>query len=567
MEVSTTLDAAFPPGVARSDLCLNAELTAHPDNLGIPGEMTPSSAEICLGEDPVTLFQAGATDLFAFYPCVGVTAYPCSTADTLELMVNGGEAARAAGIGRDEPVMEPEKVVVHLPDHNGRHVEGGSLTWRTSASGAGGVTIGENFDKIDSNVWSNFADKLTATNADGGTKPGTMKLCTPNCNTEIADADTGDFEAAYNPDSSFTADIVAIFSELGTYVAKRTTKATHSNGTTYTAMGTYIFHVGPIAELEVQDAGTNPDVQSGRRAFTIRAINNGPDDAPAVQVRVSGLNAGSYVSHSATAGSFDPATGVWTLGEMLEPVALRDIYGRDGEELTIVTSAASGSEITAAISNTQDYQVCIDSSGDDVAAASRSACTRTSGNTWHTTAYFDYISDNNTAAITARAGLAGGAPETRPGLVQAFFVGNANLVFWSEPQTGGEHRHFGAARSWDIEYSDDGGSRWTPLRYRYGGVGGSSYYVDRNAPRGSMRQYRVRARYDERVGDWTKQSEPGAAGATVRRGGRPTRRHHPAATALTMREGGSGQVQRAPGRPARRRTWSSTCPTPTPTCG
>ena len=58
LEVSTTLDSPLPAGVARSDLCLTAELTARPDNVE-PDAGTSTSAEICLREDPVVLFQGG----------------------------------------------------------------------------------------------------------------------------------------------------------------------------------------------------------------------------------------------------------------------------------------------------------------------------------------------------------------------------------------------------------------------------------------------------------------------------------------------------------------------------
>ena len=47
--------------------------------------------------------------------------------------------------------------------------------------------------------------------------------------------------------------------------------------------------------------------------------------------------------------------------------------GRDGEILTI--AAGSSSEISASIENTENYEVCIDSSANDVAAATESACT------------------------------------------------------------------------------------------------------------------------------------------------------------------------------------------------
>ena len=561
LEVSTTLDDPLPPGMARSDLCLTAELTARGDNLS----QRATSAEICLGEDPVVLLEEGQATLFSIHPCVGVTGYPCSDEDTIEVRVIGDSAARAAGIARDEAVLDPESVLVQVKDPEGRRIDtysasvnsGTAPSWHTARpahedlgdgnTGVGGLDVRYTHRAFTTEQRANYTQlDLTAAVAglDGAGAPGLLNIRYPN--TELSSDPDAEFEprqSQTNQNSYFDVDTEKYqsfveFSTLGTYKLDYTAAVTHTNGTVYSGTGRYIFHVGPVAELEVRDGRANPGVASDRRAFTIRAINNGPDEAAGVQVRVTGLHAGSYISHSATAGTFDSATGVWTIGEMRNPVSLRDLYGRDGEELTIITSAAADTEITAAISNTQDYQVCIDSSGDDVdlSSPSEAACTTEDAtNTWHTAEYFDYISDNDSATITARAGLAGGAPETRPGMVQAFFVGNANLVLWSEPQSGSEHRHFGAARSWDIEYSDDGGTQWTPLRYEYGGFGGSTFYVDRGAPPGSTRQYRVRARYDQRAGGWT---EAGEAVGPVVASGDPGVTVSP--TSLSIREGSQG---------------------------
>lgn len=531
--VSTTLDNPLPAGVARSDLCLTAELTARGENLGVGGEALYTSAEICLREDPVVLLEEGEATLFGIYPCVGVTAYPCSDDDTIEMRVIGGSAARVAGIARDEAVLRPERVFVQVKDPEGRRIDthsdsvnsGTAPSWHTARpahadlgdgrTGVGGtVDVRYTHRVFTTQQRANYSQlDLTAVVAglDGTAAPELVNIRFPG----TGDAEFKPRPSQTNESSYFDVDTAKYqslveFSTLGTYKLDYTAAVTHTDTTAYpnpiSGTGSYTFHVGPVAELEAQDGGANPGVQLGGRAFTIRAINHGPDDAPAVRAAVTGLNARNYVSHSASAGSFDPGIGVWTIGELRESGFYQDVHGRDGEELTIVTSAAADSEIRAAISNTQDYQVCIDSSGDDVAAASRSSCTGTSGNTWHTTKYFDYISDNNTATIAARAGLAGGAPDTRPGMVGSLPMGGANLVFWSEPQSGGEHQHFGPVRSWDIEYSEDGGSEWSPLRYRHSKFGGSHYYVDRNAP-DSTRQYRVRARYDERAGEWTAQGE------------------------------------------------------------
>ena len=158
-----------------------------------------------------------------------------------------------------------------------------------------------------------------------------------------------------------------------------------------------------------------PGASRNQRAFTIVAVNNGPDDAPAAQITVTGLSEDDVLSHNATGGSFDPATGVWSIGELRESSYYQETYDRDGEVLTIVISDDASTEVTAEIENTQDYQVCIDSSGDDVelSTPSQSACTVTSGNTWHTTEYYDYIDDNDTANIIATGGTGAALPTLR----------------------------------------------------------------------------------------------------------------------------------------------------------
>ena len=178
-------------------------------------------------------------------------------------------------------------------------------------------------------------------------------------------------------------DITAEFAKLGTYKIKYTAKVKHvgddgtkntSDDVDYTGAGSYIFHVGPVAELEARDGGRNAGVPAGQRAHTITVVNNGPETAPAVEVTLKGVPSGateSRVSH----GSYDDATGIWTIGE-LESVESRRLAGQhDGVTLTLLTGAAAGTEITATVVNTEDYEVCIDSSGGDVDAASESACT------------------------------------------------------------------------------------------------------------------------------------------------------------------------------------------------
>ncbi len=506
--VSTTLDDPLPSGVARSDLCLTAELTAErPPNL----DERVTSAEFCFREDPVVLLQEGEAILWNMYPCVDVTAYPCSSDDTLEMRVVGGSAARAAGIARDEAVLDPDRVFIQVKDPEARLIDtqshsvnsGTAPSWQTarepdSRSGnrtVGGVEISytrREFTSTQIDNYSNLARTMAVTGLDGGTAPGIVKVRFPGSGSAFYDLTTGTVTKptfGLNTVSTTVIPYFAEFSTLGTYKIDFTAAVTHTDTTNhpnpYSGTGSYIFHVGPVAEMEVRDAGPNTGVASTQRAFTIVAVNNGPDDAPAVQVTVTNLNDSDYVSHTATKGTFATSTGIWTIGELREPDYQQGIYGRDGEVLTIITSAAVDTEITAAITNTLDYQVCIDSSGTDVdlTSPSETACTNASStNTWHTTEYYDHVPGNSTTTIKAKAGTGADLPALQSPRAATTSI----IVTWdAETEVNGRKvTHYEVQREtnpWVTVADDVTGTR----------------YVDTDVNAGDTFQYRVRA-----VNDW-----------------------------------------------------------------
>ena len=54
------------------------------------------------------------------------------------------------------------------------------------------------------------------------------------------------------------------------------------------------------------------------------------------------MKADEVQSHSTTMGSFDPGSGVWTIGELKDQRAyLRPVNGRDGEVLTIIPNRSA----------------------------------------------------------------------------------------------------------------------------------------------------------------------------------------------------------------------------------
>ena len=539
LDVTVTLAS----GADVSAQCLTAVLTVERPADGRPSE---NSAEICFRDDPVTLFQTGETDLFTLYPCVGVTTHPCSSSDSLELVVKGGTAAADAGISRMDPVMAPGNVVVHVQDPLARSEDSSSnLVWYTGSDvddhdGGVGEVPGVIADLVlpspDFNQYVLAISDVGAANAndDIEAKPGNLKILNRTDATfTILDIDN---QSSIGPIPTTLTDISLVFEfrALGTYVTEITATATHVSTTTdYTDKGTYTFHVGPVAELEVRDNGSNPQVAADQRAFTIVAVNNGPDDAPAAQVTVTGLNASDYVSHTASHGTFNSTTGVWTIGELREDSGYYRTTGHSlgWPALTIITSAAGDTEITAAITNTQDYQVCIDSSGDDVdlSSPSQTACTtEDSTNSWHTAKYYDYISDNNSATIKAKDGAGADLPA-----LQSAQEDTASIIVTWDPVGVLNQR---LVTHYEVEWSADGATNWQQLS----GNVSENRYVDTGVAPGDTRYYRVRAVNDrDQKGPWSQSIKGTVSVPETASAGRP---EAPVLTA-SLPEGADGRTQ------------------------
>ena len=394
------------------------------------------SLKQCLGDVPTVLINSGEIDLLTVHYCEkvgGEILYPCRDNDeddaidnTLELVAYlESPLSRPYRIGRfgagthteTERMARPEGTVVQIRDPQARRVSSGNIVWNSGSQSTGdnavgtfpGVILDLNlpYDDLTS---KNYTFSISDMTTDG--KPGSMKAVGAAFSSITAlDPDTTQPTLDIPDPGGGSIPLWYEFGALGTYNMKITIG--HSEGT---PSGTYTFHLGPVAELGVEDAGAQSALATTQRAFTIVAVNNGPDDAPAARVTVTDLNAGDYVSHTATKGTFATSTGVWDIGEMRQPGYQQGVYGRDGEVLTIITSAAVDTEITAAITNTLDYQVCIDSSGNDVdlTSPSETACTNASStNTWHTTDYYDYHPGNSTTTVKAKDGTGADLPSLR----------------------------------------------------------------------------------------------------------------------------------------------------------
>ena len=397
LQVAVNLSADRLTDLPLEERCLTAKVvSAQPWFADDPLKRLNDTDTACLGRP--TVLSSGTMDLVDFYPCIGVTSAPCTSEDTLELVV---------AVGDDKRIERPDSFIVHIPDPGGRTTKSGSTIWST----AGIMDLRDSQTRLTSSWEVKESVKVTAPG--GGNAPGRWLLAT-----------TGDFGLLDAMDSStvtqsffrlsvigtnpadYFADVKVDLWEMGTYEALLGISGRLS-GTTYTDTSTYIFHVGPIAELKVQDAGVNREVAAGQSAYTILAVNNGPDTAPAVRVNLTGVPEGAEAVPSQ--GSYAEGTcqsslceGVWTIGELSPGYHNRpSVYGKDGVTLALI--AASGGPITAEIENTQLYTVCIDSDGEDVTASDESTCEATSGNSWHSIAYYDHIEGNNTTMVARRA--------------------------------------------------------------------------------------------------------------------------------------------------------------------
>ncbi len=431
---------------------------------------------VCLGEEapPHLLVSEGVMDINALFPCVGIDTYPCDSEDSLELQAMMEQpfalprrtdftTPELSRIRLDTVIqLDRDNTVIQVRDsHLSRVVSTGNVSWRTAKEGReqGGLPmLRENLSHVHADGgWRDGRDKIAATALDGGAKPGTVSVKVAASDFEIANADNTGFSVTY----AFVAEPLNLYYEfgaLGTYVIERAYKGIHDNDTPsdtsddmeYTASATYTFHVGPVADLEVRDGAPNSALPPNQTAFTIVAVNNGPDAThnAAVTVSLPNLPQGATcASHTASAGEYDPSSGVWTIGELHHKDYFQIVHGREGETLTIHCDAAvAGLTATATIANdnaASPYTVTIDDGDentDDV----------------YTGTVLDHIGDNDSADITAAAG----ARPTPTGLAATPETHTAVLLTWDALGSflGADTTHY------EIEYlADTEGAQWTTL--------------------------------------------------------------------------------------------------------
>ena len=418
----------------------------------------------------------------------------------------------------DPPVtLGPETPLVHVPDTSGtRKYDGDANSVNAGDKVSWQIPVKISYRQYTSEHerWTDVSDSFSYEMPDKDSNFDKLHIrvswASALLNNEQRQAT---FLATYDPggtaDSNGPFDLIAEFEKLGTYKVQYSITAKHDNNTPgntnddaeYPATGSYIFHVGPIRDLAVEDGGASSQVAADRSALTIVAANNGPDHSLGAQV--TGLPTGAEVVHISQ-GSYDGAAGVWDIGEL----KVRGYYRSQGKPSpTLVLGAAAGGTANVTIASSKDYEVCVGGKANpgNLDHTTQAACEAETNASWNSTPVYDYNAGNNTATITAARGTGGVGPgvPTNP-ITQT----GTTAVMWDRV----EYLFGLPVERYEVQWL---GSGWTTVdRAVYG-----SQYVD-TAPSG-RRDYRVRAVNSAGVaGPWSR-STAEVQGRSRRPAGQP----------------------------------------------
>ena len=527
---SVTLPVTTSSSTPLNEQCLTATLTGNPP----PGvgpyddDISDNVAELCLGEPPAEPFVSGQVDAFTVYPCVGITDGPCDSGN--DVRVRAVDAmGRRLGVGA--AVFQVDPLLARIYDDHTRSPnslqsvnDGNTVSWQTSVSddksydnGLPGVEL--YYSKtpfVGITGWGGVTFGIAARDVDGNIPPpGKAFLRSTSSGNELRRAESPNYEELKTTATSITTSRTNYFLEfekLGTYkflwhaVTSRSTVHgsencnPDSNGVNQIFCGTetYTFHVGPMADLTVEDGGRSALVAADRNALAIVPVNNGPDDAPDAQV--TGLPTGADVVHISQ-GQYNSNTGVWDIGEL----KLRGYYRSAGiPEPTLVLSADAGDTARVSIANSTDYEVCIGPKDNpvDLPHTTKATCEAVTNASWNSTPVYDYDTANNTVTLRARAGTGGVGPDL-PGNPRTEIYGGLVAFQWSGMSGG----LYGLPVShYETQWQSDEDAPWGPLvaMESSGGATGASGgaaanvvqgtgIIDLGIAPGETRQYRVRA--------------------------------------------------------------------------
>ena len=512
-QLSITLPVRVASDMVVNEQCLTATITGNPPPGPLGDDISDNEVKVCLGDQPVEPFMSGQVDAFTVYPCVGITDAPCdSTNDVRVRAVDSNGWFLAPGTA----VFHIDSLKARIYDAKTGHSvnDGNTVSWQTA------VTAGRPYaDGLSSGVelyysrtpfvnkttgWGGLSFGIAARDVEGNTPPpGKVFLRSTSSGNEIRKAESPNYEELRTTATSISTTKINFFLEfekLGTYeftwhaVAKRSSLHGSENCNPNTddppvyqifcASETYTFHVGPMADLAVEDGGASSRVAGDRSGLTIVAVNNGPDEPSGA--RVTGLPKDTEVIHISQ-GSYDEDAGEWEVGEL----KVRGYYGSRGEsEPTLVLSAIAGddsAEVT--IASTKNHEVCIGPKSNPVnlAHTTQAACEAVANASWNSTPVYDYNSGNNTAKITAVKGTGGGGPS------EARFAATPVLTWGAVP-----HVNDWPVHRYQVQYLN--GDNWLDLAEV---PGDQTYFADSDAR--SKPSYRVRALNEAGVpGFWSR---------------------------------------------------------------
>ena len=439
---SVTLPVTVSSNAVVNEQCLTATLSGNPP----PGtgpyddDILDNVAKVCLAS-----VESSVSSQFNIYPCVGNSNLPCDNSDDVRV--------RAIGeVGGTKAILGPGTALVHSPNKLNREYDSHANSLNSGDIVSWQIPVTWDASEINAvhTQWNNLRDGFTVSGTSGGAPPGKVHIrAFEGDSSEIiykmtsATGWTGEDTVGYNPGASGNGpfDYTAEFEKLGTYKLQFTAKLTRATrdgdedcdpntadppvNQRFCGTETYIFHFGPMAELEVRGGGASSHVPADRSALAIVAVNNGPDE-PSSGALVTGLPKGAQVFHISQ-GRYDGSTGVWSTGRL----KVRDYYRSAGmSEPTLVLGASAGDTARVSIASAKDYEVCVGpkSNPGDLAHTTKSACEAVTNASWNSVPVYDYKPDNNSATIRAARGTGGRTVQPTPSRPVGGPVAPANLT-------------------------------------------------------------------------------------------------------------------------------------------
>ena len=466
-ESTMTLPVTIKSGFVVSEQCLTAEVFAIPPAGSRRGmdDGSDNWAQGCLRPAPLQVFDDGEVAAWTIHACKdSVAAQGCDTADEVEVKVFAYEEEDDDHGHGHSTAYHPypnHTALIHVKDAPGRVFDAPGASNNKSITGAttvswqtataqdpdftgtrAGPTVGTYRAPVNAYIdnWTNYQPTYRLSGLDGKDPPGSLAVRSRATGRRFVDVlsasnkSVTDIRLGLSRTSTHLSVMLIEFDQLGTYVFDYDVDMLHatidddSDGVkdTFSGTGRTIFHVGPIADLGVQDGGASPDATTDQVAFSVVASNHRDEVAPLGKVEVT-LPAGARGLRTvpANTGVFHPnaasPTWTWDVGD-LERGDNLDLAGgwADGQPVTLIVDRVPvGATATAKVTYAP-YEVCIGSDGANEAATTEAGCNAISGAMWRTGTVFDVDERNDEATLTARRGISGAASgegvPTNPGV-------------------------------------------------------------------------------------------------------------------------------------------------------